>query len=446
MSAPLVGIVKNPVIPDEQRIREMVFEVIRLAGGLDSVVRPGDSVIIKGNFFAPYPPPVSVDRRVVKALIEALYASGAGSVVLCEAVSIGTKMGRGSSTRYVLDELGVTEVVESLGAKTLCLEDCERILLPVPHAKSIDTISYPKDLYECDVLIDLPCLKTHGMCLVTLGIKNFQGLFDDQQRYYAHRDDLEQKLVDIFKIRKPDFTLIDGLTAMEGNGSGESGTPKIMNILLAGKDVVATDAVACACMGIDPFDVSAVRIADYDGIGCGRLEEIQIAGESVESVRQVFRYPDKFAVPLDRRLLARYPNVDVRIGGACRQCWGLAGNVAKKLSRYPDKKFTLIIGVDPKIACADQIDPAYTIVFGDCACAAAGPVKELRNKMLLEQKGCIAHGCPPYRPASAIIEDYLQKLGLLRPEEAAEKNAASIRQFYDYYKAIDPTWRPLSER
>lgn len=447
MKKAVVSIVKNDVSPDEARIYEMVKEALELSGGLDDIIHKGDKVVIKGNFFAPYPPPVSVDRRVVKVLIEQVYDAGAGKVILCEAVSIGTKMGRNSSTEYIMNELGITQVAEAAGAEVLCLEDDERITVRVPGAKSLDTMNYPRSLYDCDVLIDLPCLKMHGMTLVTLGIKNFQGVLDDEQKYYAHRDDLEQKLVDIFKIRKPDLTLIDGLIAMEGNGSGEAGTPRIMNIILASRDVVAADAVGSACIGItDPLDVTSTRIADYDGIGCGRLEDIEVAGVQIDDIKQDFKYPDKFRIPLDKMLLAAYPNVDVRIGGACRQCWGLGGGIAKKLAKYPDHKFTLIIGADPKVALPEDLDLSHTIIFGDCACAAAGEMKNIRNRMLLENKGCLAPGCPPYRPASRIIDDYLEKLGLLDRAAAAEKAQATLKRTYDYYKSIDPTWVPLSEQ
>ncbi len=442
-----VSIVKNESIPNEAQIQNMVHESLELLGGISSIVKKGDVVAIKGNFFAPYPPPVSVDRRTVKALLKELFNAGASKVTLCEAVSIGTKLGRDSSTNYVLKELGVADVALQEGAEVLCLEDDERIKLEVPDAKSIEYVNYPKTLYDCDVLIDLPCLKMHGMTLVTLGIKNFQGILDDEQKYYAHRDDLEQKLVDVMKIRKPDLTLVDGLTAMEGNGAGEAGIPRIMNMIIAGRDVVAVDAVGSACMGIvDPMDVATTRIADFDGVGCGKIDEIEIVGNSLESVKETFKYPDKYAIPLDKKLLAAYPNVDVRIGGACRQCWGLGWSIASKLSKFKDEKFTLLIGVDPKVAFPEKLDPDKVIVFGDCACAATGNVKQLRNKMLLEQKGCMAAGCPPYRQATVAVDKYLANKGFINPNDRIENEKKTVKRCYDYYKKIDPTWVPYSEQ
>ena len=214
MENPIVSIVKNKVTPDENRIIEMAKEAVDLIGGMESIVTKGDVVAIKANFFAPYPPPVTVDRRTVRAIIRMLYQAGASKVILAEGCSVGTKLGRNTITAEIVEELGIAEVAAEEGAELLLLEDAERVLVKVPDAKSISEIYYPKALLDCDVLVDLPCMKMHGMTLVTLGIKNFQGLLNDEQKYYAHRDDLEQKLVDIFKIRKPDLTFIDGITAM----------------------------------------------------------------------------------------------------------------------------------------------------------------------------------------------------------------------------------------
>lgn len=447
MEKSIVSIVKNESAPNAARIDEMVRQVIGQLGGVGEFVKPGDYVVIKGNFFAPYPPPVIVDRRVVFSLIRAVKEAGAGRVILCEAVSVGTKLGRGQTTDFVLDEMGVREAALAAGAEVLCLEDEQRVQIPVPDGKSIGMVNYPKCLHDCDVLIDLPCMKTHAMTLVTLGMKNFQGILDDAQKYYAHRDDFEQKIVDLFKIRRPDLTLIDGLIAMEGNGAGEQGIPHPMNILIASRDVVAADAVATACMGIeDVLLVGTTRLGQYDGIGNADLDKIEVVGPPIDEIKELFVLPATYTTPQDRRLTGVYPNVDVRIGGACKQCWGLAAGIARTLSLFKDQKFMLLVGSDPKVPNGITCPLENVIVFGDCACAATGNVKEIRNQMLLEGKGLIAPGCPPYRPASAMLENYLIQRGMLTRDALTAGNQKAVAKTYAYYKSVDPTWVPKSEQ
>ena len=443
----VVAMVKNAGHPNAARIAEMLDEALGLLGGIERIVHPGDYVVIKANFFAPYPPPVSVDRRLAAAVIAAASRAGAARVVLCEAVSIGTRLGRKTTTRAIIDELGIREAAEAAGAEILCLEDDERIRLEVPNARSLGTVDYPKCMHDCDVLINLPCMKTHTMTMVSLGIKNYQGILSDEQKYYAHRDDLEQKLVDIQKIRPTQLTIIDGLTAMEGNGAGEKGMPHPMDMLIVSQDVVAADAVAAACMGIDDvLDVSAIRLAQHDGIGVASLDNITVVGAAIADVRERFKLPWTFEKPQDRFLTGMYENVDVQIGGACRQCWLMATGFASSLSKIKDRRFTLLVGSDPKTAGPFTGDLDGVIFLGDCACAATGAMKEIRNRMLLESRGLMAPGCPPYRPASALLEEYLDRRGLLPKAALKAASDAVTQKWYDYYKTIDPTWKPKSER
>ncbi len=46
------------------------------------------------------------------------------------------------------------------------------------------------------------------------------------------------------------LTIIDGFVAMEGKGPSD-GTPVKMGLIIAGKDVVATDATAARVMGFE---------------------------------------------------------------------------------------------------------------------------------------------------------------------------------------------------
>jgi hypothetical protein len=285
-------------------------------------------------------------------------------------------------------------------------------------------------------------MKTHTMTMVSLGIKNFQGILNDEQKYYAHRDDLEQKLVDLQKIRSPQLTLIDGLIAMEGDGAGEQGTPRPMNMLIASRDIVAADSTAASCMGIDDvLDVAAIRLAQHDGIGVADPEKITVLGAAVADVRETFRLPRFYAKPQDRYLTGVHPNLDVYIGGACRQCWLMATGFAGSLSKFAPRRFTLFVGSDPKLPGTFNGDLDGVIFLGDCACGAAGPLKDIRNRMLLEKKGLLAPGCPPYRPASALLEAYLDARGLLPRDLLKAKAEAVTKKACDYYKSIDPTWK-----
>jgi uncharacterized protein (DUF362 family) len=440
---PIVSIVHSPEAPEASRIGAMMNEALELLGGVSSYVSRGDTVVIKINLFAPFPPPVSGDRRAVAALVELCRAAGAERVVVAEAVSYGTRVGRKRTTRDCFELLGVKKAVQAAGGEILCLEDDERVPMELLDGFCLHRIDYPRSLLDADVLINMPCLKTHSMTMVTLGIKNFQGILTDEKKYESHRDDLSQHVVDIHRVRLPDLTVVDGLLAMEGNGAGESGIPVPMNLLLAGPDMVAVDAVAAACMGIsDVLDVQTIRLAQYAGLGVADLDRIEVRGAPIDEVRRDFELPITFTKPLDRWAVGVYPNIDTYIGGACSMCWLLTVSLNNLLGRFAPQRFTVIAGVDPKIPPSLKTDLDHTIIFGDCPAAATGSVKELRNAMLLQDRGVVAAGCPPYRPAMAAVENHLIELGILRPEEARERYEANVERIFGHYRRVDPTWEP----
>lgn len=427
----------------------MVEESIDRIGGIGQYVKEGNTVVIKGNFFSPAPPPVTVDRRFVQALIRIIKRAKPSKITLCEAVSVGTKMGRLRSTRWIVEELGIMDVVREEGIAFLPLEECERVWVDVPGGKCLQHIFYPEMMYESDVVINMPCMKTHSQTTVTLGLKNYQGILTDGQKYHSHRDDLTQKLVDVMRIRTPDLTIIDGLLAMEGNGSDEAGLPVQFNTIVASNDVVAADAVTSALMGIeDVLDVTTTRLAQFYKLGCADLDKVDIRGKSIEEARYDFLLPTTVTKPYDRYATGIYENIDLYIGGACRECWNQCKNVVKLLGKYPQYQWTVLFGNDPKFPPMGEFkgELKYTVLYGDCACACRGNVRELRNAMLLANEGVIINGCPPFRPAAKILSDYLVELGLQKPAPSEGYFSEDQLRAYAYYKKIDSTWIPKSER
>jgi uncharacterized protein (DUF362 family) len=73
---------------------------------------------------------------------------------------------------------------------------------------------------------------------------------------------------------------------MEGRGPAR-GTPVKMNLIIAGKDPVATDATACKVMGIDPREISHIQKAYNKGLG--NIDDIQVLGEKLKNVTRSFK-------------------------------------------------------------------------------------------------------------------------------------------------------------
>ena len=449
-----VAIVKGEFPLSTAQIEGMVERSVDLIGGLAGRIKRGDHVVIKPNLFAPYPPPVSVDRRVIAATVRLAREAGAAKVTVIEGVSVGTLMKRvnpersvcGASRGYgsaeVMKMLGVKKAVEDAGGEVLGVEDAEKVLVDIEGGMALHRVFYPKVVLEADCFINIPAMKTHTMTMVTLGLKNLQGLLDEKGRYFAHRDDLDQHMVDIGKIRLPDLTILDGLIAMEGMGAGEGGSPVEMGLILASSDPVALDCVASQCMGIEnPLVVGTTRIANHDGLGCGNPFLIEVAGTGIQLARKKFALPINYTQPLESIVSGVYPNIDLYIGGACQTCWLMAAMVEACLSKVPER-FSLIVGIDPKVPPRLRTDLDHTFFLGECALAATGELREIRNGMQLKGLDHFLGGCPPYEQALVKLEDILIARGSLKEEDLIHKAVEHRERFFDYYRSHDSTWEP----
>jgi len=449
-----VSIVKGKMPPDRTEIDRMVREAVNLTGGLTGKIKRGDHVVIKPNLFAPYPPPISVDRRVVASMVKMAREAGAGRVTVIEGVSMGTlmkrvrpslipcAMSRGFKTSEIMKMLGITKAVEEAGGEVLGAEDAEKVEVDIRGGLALHRVNYPKVVLDADYFINMPAMKTHTMTMVTLSIKNLQGLLDERGRYYSHRDDLQQHMVDISKIRKPDLVLLDGLLAMEGDGAGEGGTAVEMGVIMASTDTVALDSIASMCMGIEnPLIVSTTRLAGHDGLGTANPFLVDVVGAPVSEVKRNFQLPLTYTLPVDSLVTGLYPNIDIYIGGACSACWLMAALAEMQLAKI-SQRFSLIVGVDPKIPPKLKTDLAHTFFLGECALATGGDLRELRNAMQLAGYDRFLGGCPPYEQALVKLEDILINMGYLDPQELVARAGKHREEFFNYYRKYDPTWEP----
>jgi uncharacterized protein (DUF362 family) len=116
-------------------------------------------------------------------------------------------------------------------------------------------------------------------------MKNMFGLLPDKFKGKYHLKGISKVVVDINAVLRPALTVIDGFVGMEGQGPAD-GTPVKMNLIIAGTDVVATDATACRVMGINPYEIKHIRKAFEKGLG---KSEAQVVGEKLETVTRPFK-------------------------------------------------------------------------------------------------------------------------------------------------------------
>jgi uncharacterized protein (DUF362 family) len=98
------------------------------------------------------------------------------------------------------------------------------------------------------------------------------------------------EILDMVRANKLGLVVIDGSTAMEGNGP-DNGVLVPMNVIIAGTNPLATDMVATRTMGFAPEDVPTFVQANKIGMRPARLDDIEIRGAAIADVKQSFLRP-----------------------------------------------------------------------------------------------------------------------------------------------------------
>jgi uncharacterized protein (DUF362 family) len=146
-------------------------------------------------------------------------------------------------------------------------------------------------------IVHLPTMKCHIYTETTGAMKNAFGGLLSVKRHYTHTW-IHQTLVDLLKIQKEIhsgiFAVMDGTTA--GNGPGPRTLKPIRtDYILASSDQVAIDAISAKMMGFDPMRIDYIRLADEEGLGCGRVRDIEIVGDDISKINLYFSVGDNFA-------------------------------------------------------------------------------------------------------------------------------------------------------
>ena len=367
---PKVSIVKGLKAPDSKEILRLVEKAVDLVGGMNHIVKPGDTVALKPNIVTGKfsGEGVTTDPRVLEALIELSYTAGAKRVLVVEGA------GYGSPTMEAFELSGVKEAAERGGAEVVDVDSDELVEVRVPNPLILETVLVSRRFYEADVKVNVPVMKTHDQMIVTLGMKNLKGIIPKPQKRLFHRVGLAKAIVDLNKAVPLDLTVIDAIHAMEGLGPS-FGDIVEMDLIIAGTDVYSLDVIGAKVMGFSPRELEYVRLASDQGLVDLDGANIEVVGEALNNVTRRFKRP-----PME---LTQQEGVTIIEKGACSACRGTIRSVFYDLERTDKLKHLrdLVIIVGPQAEFPKDMKQT-PLIMGTC----------LKH---LEERGCYVIGCPP---------------------------------------------------
>jgi len=242
------------------------------------VLLNGKPVLIKPNYLnAKHPSTgITTDSRVIEGVVKFLKQHHVKDVIIGEGSGF-------ADTFKAFQVAGVDAVAEKWNVKLVDLNKDEFIEVKPANPLALKKVKIAKTALE-STIISVPKLKPHRLASVTLSLKNIVGAVTPKGSIH---NPLSEKIVDLASIIKPNIAVIDGIIAGEGHEA--SGNPVEMNLVIAGTDPVAVDAVGAAVMDIPPEKVKHLRLAEERGLGTCDLKKIEILGEPIEKVKKKFK-------------------------------------------------------------------------------------------------------------------------------------------------------------
>ena len=265
------------------RTSDRAYGVKTAVGLLDINPVKGKQVLIKPNFNTADPYPGSTHRDTLVALIRQLRQMGAVSL------TIGERSGP-PATAKVIREKGIAELCSEHDVRLINFEDlpaAQWVRLRPEQSNWNDGFDVARPVLEAECVVSTCCLKTHGYGGVfTMSLKLSVGITRKRNMTELHTSfrSMRKMIAEINQAYSPSLIVLDGIEAFV-DGGPMTGELKRADVILAGTDRIAVDAVGLAIlkdlgsneaiMGKKIFEQEQISRAVELGLGVSRPEEIE---------------------------------------------------------------------------------------------------------------------------------------------------------------------------
>lgn len=307
-----------------ETVERALREIFANYGGPESFFASGDKVLLKVNMVDAVAPELAVTTHpeIVRAVIRLVRECGAEPFV-------GDSPGL-ASTRKAAEKCGILAVCNELAVELLDFSEAVEVKLPLGRA--VKKLNVAKAVTQFDKIISLAKMKTHTFMGVTGAVKNMFGIVPGTLKAkwhfnMQHQDRFAELLMDICGYRIPEFSIIDGIMGMEGNGP-RNGKPKFAGILFGGKNPYAVDAIMAEKMGLSkmysPLSALALargavcQTADIDVVGSAHAFRCEfVPAKSYKTAGEA--YP-QWLVDILRRVFTARPAIKYLECVGCGEC------------------------------------------------------------------------------------------------------------------------------
>lgn len=276
---------------------EKINAAVELLGGWDKLVKPEDKVLLKVNLIGPKSSESAAvtHSEFVRAMVRILRSRNC-SVWIGD--SSGGAIAGIAPTAQSFKVAGYQRVAEEEGAEIKNF-DREGVVSVQPESRCEETMHIAKPMFDADVVINLPKLKTHSAQIFSGAVKNVFGCIPGLKKAKYHKmapnpGDFGQIICDIHQATGIQLHIMDGILAMQGEGPTAGGIYRAGKILVS-EDPLALDTVAAKMAGMDVEDIPILETARNRNLGESLLKNIVLAGDYQQIPKLAgFKLPKRF--------------------------------------------------------------------------------------------------------------------------------------------------------
>ncbi len=265
---------------DDAAVSAALADALALVGGWSAHLPAAPArVLVKPNMLADFPPEkvVTTHPAVLRAVLTSLLEAG-------YTVTVGdSPAGSTRKIETVWRKTGLLEVCEELGVELVSFESAGHQHLRGRN-RFAPELQIANPVLEADAVVNLPKLKTHSLTVFTCAVKNLFGYVPGMRKMMLHGAalhprDFAEILTDVYRLRPPNLSIVDGIISMQGDGPS-GGSPYPFGRIIVGDNAPALDHSLAQRIGIPAERMPVERVCLTRGYF--RPEEIEEVGDVPE--------------------------------------------------------------------------------------------------------------------------------------------------------------------
>ncbi|MDR0494047.1 MAG: DUF362 domain-containing protein, partial [Treponema sp.] len=202
---------------DTEQVYKTISKGFDLLGGIAGFIKPAEKILLKPNLLNRAAPDraVTTHPAVVEALIRLLLDNNHTSI------SYGDSPGHPGSGEKTAEICGIKAVTDKY--KLPFGDFSQGTVIDFPEGKTAKAFEICNAALNSDAIINVCKMKTHQLERITGAVKNSLGCVYGLNKAkmhikYPNPDSFGKMLVDLNRYLKVRLHIMDGITAMEGNG------------------------------------------------------------------------------------------------------------------------------------------------------------------------------------------------------------------------------------